>query len=240
MSKQHTITQAIYIITPNGEWEIKPDQIKPLGKGGTAQVYSLNNNDNLLLKIYHANILDKYAQHYADKLHAMLAKPPKNTQINIQGREKKYDQFAWPVYLVQNENQQIIGYAMHRLKKDEFFSLQDYLYYDIADKEEREDIIDKSITYRIQVALNLALCMRNLHKVGHLFVDMKQENIFIHKQDRTVCFIDCDGFSIEQGKYPALHYSNNYKAPFVLKQNLKPAQIKDIEQDYYCLAHLIF
>lgn len=205
-----------------------------LGEGGTATVYQFDQHGkHKVVKIYHDEIIAKHRTEYQHKLQAMLDSKPDGTSIIVDGEE--YTQFVWPESLVY-DNGKLVGYVMQALPKSDICQLNSYIS-NIA----KLDTNHHSITYRIQVARNLAIAVHNLHKAGHYFIDVKPENIFVFKDKCTVCFIDCDGFSIQQGAYPAKHYSKGYQAPFVLQNKLKPLDLSNEPyQDYYCLAHLIF
>lgn len=209
--------------------------LKKLGSGGTASVYEYQiNGECKAVKIYHNDIMAKYYQEYQQKLEAMLHSKPNSMLINIGGQD--YTQFAWPEKLVYHSGK-LCGYIMQSLPKSNLCQLNSY----IRDIKNLSNQNHFSIAYRIQVARNLAVAVYNLHKAGHYFIDVKPENIFVFLDKCAVCFIDCDGFSINQGKFPAKHYSKGYQAPFVLQNNLKPSELSsEPYQDYYCLSHLIF
>lgn len=214
---------------------IKKDDLVKLGTGGTATVYEYKQNGRIkAIKLYNDEVLDKHRMDYQNKLQAMLDSKPKVLTTMVDGQE--YAQFAWPEAMVYDNENRLCGYIMQSLPKSNIYNLGVYI------RHLKElDSSHHSITYRIQVARNLAVAISNLHKAGHYFIDVKPENIFVFKDKCTVCFIDCDGFSIQNGIYPAHHYSQGYQAPFVLLNKLKPEHLSNEPyQDYYCLAHLIF
>lgn len=208
--------------------------LKKLGTGGTATVYQYQKNgDYKAVKIYNADLIAAHNHEYQEKLQTMLRTKPESAKTIVNGQE--YTQFVWPETLVYDKNE-LVGYTMQALPQNNLYQLSAYIR-----NLKHLDKNHHSIFYRIQVARNLAIAVQNLHKVGHYFVDIKPENIFVFKDKCNVCFIDCDGFSIQQGKYPAQHYSKGYQAPFVLQNKLKPIHLSsEPYQDYYCLSHIIF
>lgn len=225
----------LLIMSGSNSYVIKKDDLVKLGVGGTATVYEYNQNGKIkAIKLYNDEILDRHRMDYQNKLQAMLDSKPKGLTTMVDGQE--YAQFAWPEAMVYDNENRLCGYIMQSLPKSNIYNLGVYI------RHLKElDASHHSITYRIQVARNLAIAINNLHKAGHYFIDVKPENIFVFKDKCTVCFIDCDGFSIQNGTYPAHHYSQGYQAPFVLLDKLKPEHLSsEPYQDYYCLAHLIF
>lgn len=210
--------------------------LEELGGGGTSTVYRYNNqNSYKAIKIY---TTQSTRVEYKEKLQVMLKTTPKSAKTVVNGQE--YTQFVWPEALVFDDNGEVVGYLMPALPKHETYQLTTY----VSGRENIEAKLEPnhhSIAYRIQVARNLAIAVQNLHEAGHYFIDIKPDNIFVFKDKCTVCLIDCDGFSIQQGKYPARHYSAGYRAPFVLQNDLKAIDLSsEPYQDYYCLSHIIF
>lgn len=240
-NKNISLPESLYIKDINGIKikEIPSDSLVMIGSGGTARVYSfLLNGIEKAMKIYTSQILDKYSCQYECKLKDMINSPP--TQKTLKIGDETYSQFIWPEYLVEDEQNRVIGYVMPILDKVNVYELGEYLSLSPFE-ENNKDNMHMSIAYRVQLACNLAGAMNNLHKSGHYFVDVKQQNIFVFKKSSMVCFIDCDGFSISKGEFPAQHYTRSYQMPEILNNNLTPEEVsKEPYQDYYCLAHLIF
>ena len=63
----------------------------------------------------------------------------------------------------------------------------------------------------------------------------------IYRKTSTFLFLDCDGFSIKKGAFPAKHFTPSYISPDTLIHKHTPEQISHTPyQDYYVLAVLIF
>lgn len=219
--------------------KIKSSDLEKLGSGGTAVVYSYTHDHvTKAIKIYHQEVLEKYSHEYSQKLKNMLRHKPEKMEFTLEGDSQTYTQFVWPEAIVCDKDGQLLGYIMPILPRDKLIPLSTYNNPNKIGKINKNHI---SITYRIQTARNLASAMNSLHKAGHYFIDVKPQNIFIFEEKGLVCFLDCDGYSINQGEFPAKHYTNGYQLPEALRQGIKPVALsKEPYQDYYCLAHLIF
>jgi len=236
-SSSHEIktTNELFIKKDNKLERVEPANFKKIGQGGTSTVYLVKKGvySGYVIKVYNQALLNKRRGELKNKVKRMIALSPESTELKLE--TGNVPQFNWPIALVENEKGEFCGLVAPYVNfKKDAYDLTSYLL-NINLLEEKH----QSITERIQVARNLAGAVSTLHKAGHFFVDMKPQNIFVLKETSTVIFVDCDGFSINGGEFPAHHISPGYIAPEELDN--RPEQLSlSSEQDHYALALLIF
>jgi serine/threonine protein kinase len=235
--EEYVLPDQLFILSNDGSLKpIKTDSFQKLGTGGTSTVYRCFAGiiEGKVIKLYKPAFLQKHRDEYQQKIDAMLASKPNNMNLMIDG--KLYFQFVWPEGAVFDQQQQFIGFYMPYVDISSTYDCFLYLY-----EFESLDFEVRSVTERMQVACNLAAAVNNLHRAGHYFVDLKPQNMAIYKGVGLVLFMDCDGFSISKGQFPARHFSPGYIAPEAIKHKSTPEQISDTPyQDYYALSVLIF
>jgi len=209
------------------------DESRKLGRGATANVYRVQfNGKDLAAKIYHSGrIFNK------TKIQAMLDHPPQNCEVIQNGQE--YPQFAWPQFLVLDENNVEVGFLMPLVDANESFTL-DY-YYDPGLFKKLRSQDESALSYKLEIAKNLSLLIADLHRQGHFIIDCKPQNIRVFRRNHVVTLIDCDGFSVngKGNRFPAELLSTDYIAPEAQLQNSSPADLNEF-QDRYALAVILF
>lgn len=213
---------------------IKIDKNSKLGKGATATIYKAYYADELYaVKLYNENIRFNKA-----KIDAMLSNPPANLFIKF--ADDVFPQLAWPQKLVNFDDGVTNGYLMPVIDLDESFPL-DYFYDSILFKKLNAPD-ESAISYKIEIARNLASIIADLHKHRHFFVDLKPQNIRVFRHTHIVTLLDCDGFSIasnSEARFPAELISSDYICPEAYKNQLSPKVLGE-EQDLYALAVILF
>ena len=211
---------------------IKIELNSTLGKGATATIYKAHFEGQVCAaKIYNAS-----KRFNKDKIDAMLANPP--TNLFIQFADEVYPQLAWPKQIIRVNDGH--GYIMPIIDLKESFPL-DY-YYDSILFKKLNAPEESAISYKLEIARNLASIIADLHKHGHYFVDLKPQNIRVFRHTHIVSLLDCDGFSIAANsdlRYPAELISTDYISPEAYKKQLSP-QVLGEDQDRYALAVILF
>ena len=220
-------TDEVFIL---GE-SLKLDDCEAVGRGGAAIVYRIKSgpHQGKALKLYHNEELSKRGRILEAKIKAMVQVSPSNRDLEFSGNVTP--QFVWPEVEAVDADGQFVGFVMPYLEPSSYYILSEYLY-----ETNKLEPKHQSITERVQVCRNLASAVLSLHKVGHYFVDMKPQNIFVHKEQSTVTFIDCDGFSISNGEFPCYQYSPSYIAPEYIAKRPENELSRSGQQDEFCLG----
>lgn len=222
----------VYILTgaaSHHELEISDQRL--VGRGAVGAIYRLEdpNYPGMAAKIYHTTSNLELA-----RIEAMIADPPKITSMVLGG--EKIPTLAWPSHLVYDAQGRNIGYLMPYIDLRQTITLQEYL----------EDINslspqDQSISLRINVARNLCAMLAEMHNKRNYFIDLKPQNIRVFKESGNIALLDCDGFSIAGGRYPATHYSSQYLAPEAIINRATPQSLSlNDYQDRFALSIILF
>lgn len=204
-----------------------------LGRGGAATVYRVH----LGGRDWAAKIFDQERAVNGSKIAHMIANVPPCAEATV--GSKSYARLAWPVALLRNANGADVGYIMPIINPDISASLDHFYDKGLIRKFGME--AETALPYRLEIARNVAALVRELHACGHHFVDVKPQNVRVFRDSRTVCFLDCDGFSISSsgGRFPAELISTDYIAPEAVRHNTPPRNLGEA-QDLYALAVIIF
>lgn len=229
----------------------KPIVLSPsqkIGSGGMGSVWKIGNvfgQGNLVAKIYHRP--DEAKTPTEEKLWAMIHRTPDSIQEIIDG--VKYTQFAWPQYVVKDDHQRFIGFAMPELDFSRSISLNPFMYPREAEKKLTD--YQNSLNNRVQLGANISALMADLHRHGHAFIDFKEQNLRLMPQAPNghedeykgfiVGFIDCDSFLITDAR------GNRYPCSVISPEMTSPEyhQHQDISQldekhDRFVLAIELF
>jgi len=210
------------------------DTTKELGRGATATIYKASLDG----KIYAAKIYNAAKGDSLSKVEAMLTNPPGSVFIEFAGAT--YPQLAWPTALLKSEQGHAVGYLMPLVDLEESFPL-DY-YYDQALFKKLNAPDEVALSYKLEIARNLAFIVADLHKHGHNFIDLKPQNIRVFRRTHIVTLVDCDGFSVrsESGtRFPAELISTDYISPEAFRNQIAPKDLSE-NQDRYALAVILF
>lgn len=202
-----------------------------IASGGAGTVYRLDSGPYAGST---AKILHDPASFERDKINAMIAQPPATSWMDIHGR--KVPQFTWPTHVLEDAQGQGRGFLMPYVDMGKAVPMSTYI--ELINTLPRAD---QSITLRMAVARNLAAALVELHKLRHYFVDLKPQNIFVFKETGNVCLLDCDGYAIDGGRFPARQYSSQYLSPEILINNVHPGALSlNDHQDRFAFATLAF
>lgn len=193
-----------------------------VGQGGEGTVYCIENDQQLVAKIYHKPI----ASTKAEKLSAM-AKMQNEELARVS---------AWPIDTLHDKpNGKIIGLIMPKLSG---FKDIHKLY---GPKSRYTEFPDVGWNFIVHTAINLATAFAVVHKYGHVVGDINHSNIVLSNQ-ALVKFIDCDSFQISQSGnifYCNVGVSTHQPPEFQTLTNFKDI-LRTSNHDNFGLAVLIF
>ena len=218
-------------------------RLKPLGEGGAGIVYPVPGKADLCVKIYRRDANGDHARDHAEKVQAMVARPPDK----VMAPDGKTVQMAWPKEVVTDESGTFRGFVMPVINMKAARAMPRVL----NPKLRRQHNIPDSLLFRLTAATNLAILMESLHSVGHNIIDLKPQNIlaYLTPKSRTgfLALLDCDGFSIEGARgrrYPAALATPEFAHPQGLRADggidLDWMNAHGREQDLWSLGILIF
>lgn len=217
----------------NTEFDFHLSGLKKIGRGGEGDIYLLNHHGNsYALKIYFQPDLEK-----KNKIIAMIENAPDGAVQTINAIT--IIQLAWPVGIC-TENGDFRGFVMPYVDLSHSNTLDFYL--DKKLYEEKFPGNPLSLSYKIDIAKNLASVVKLLHSKGHFFIDFKPQNVRVYDRYNLISLIDCDGFSIlskDGRRFLAKSYSSEYIAPEALQTNSQPG-VLSIDQDLFALSVVLF
>jgi serine/threonine protein kinase len=186
---------------------------------------------------YAAKIYHSPGEFNAPKIREMISNPP--SECEIVRNAQVYPQFAWPKSVLTDGNSRECGLLLPLVDPKESFSLDHYFDQALFGKLNSPD--EAALSYKLEIAENLAKIVADLHVHQHYFIDCKPQNIRVFKRSHIVTLLDCDGFSIKGGgqRYPAELLSTDYIAPEVQRTG-RPASQLGVDQDLYALAVILF
>lgn len=167
---------------------------KPFAYGGAGEVYRAEGPDG---KVYCVKLLTKPKPDDFEKLGHMLARVPDNLEAG-------WGRLCWPVDLVHKQKiAEPAGYVMP-LAIDESVQLSNLTNLRwpgterpvLADKVDRKSA--EGLKNRLVIALNISAAVKYIHSLGHVFVDLKPQNILISPSGK-VSVVDVDSIQLELG-----------------------------------------
>jgi len=215
------------------ESEISDSNLQKIGQGGEGLIYliTLNGQKYAVKKYYKPN------ENLHMKVKAMLDKAPDDSVQKI--NSQTFIQLAWPIGLCY-EGSSFCGFVMPYVDLNHTNTLDFYL--DPRLYKEKFGSGNLSLTFKIEIARNLAGVVKLLHSSGHFFIDFKPQNVRVYDRYHLISLIDCDGFSIKSAtgeRFPANGYSSEYIYPQALLKNKRPQEL-GIKQDLFALSVVIF
>jgi DNA-binding helix-hairpin-helix protein with protein kinase domain len=181
------------------------DSTAPLGIGGEARVYAVEEDAGLVAKVYH-----QPTEVQARKLAAMLANPPDDPMA-----AQRQISIAWPVDLLRtvDGSQRIVGFLMARVTG--MHSLINF--YNPRTRRQKCPLF--SYRYLHRAARNLAAAVRALHARGYVIGDVNESNILV-SETALVSLVDTDSFQVHD-----LWNSSVYRCPGG-KPEFTPAELQ--------------
>lgn len=185
-----------------------------LASGGEGVVYSLHRDKNHVVKIYKD---DKINNVRINKIKLMVK------------HQLKLPSIAWPLALVYNENNNIIGYKMVKVHGDELAMLSkpktfvEHYYGHYT----RRDLVT--------LIINILETIKMLHGSGIIIDDLNNKNILFNA-NKEVFFVDTDSFQVSN--YPALVDIPTLRPPEL--EERQAHEYVTLENENFTVAYLIF
>ena len=209
-----------------------------LGSGGGATVY----RERIGQQDYAIKIYTDASSFEAKKIEFMIANPPPDSVREVAGI--KYPRYAWPLAVIRESGPSaspVVGYAMSVIDANKSKTL-DY-FFDHNLSKSLQNANSKALSFKVEILRNLSELIEELHESGHIFVDLKPQNVRVFEGANIVTFLDCDGFTIGEAggakRFQSTMVSPDYVAPEILLRANRNGPI-GVEQDEYALAVMIF
>jgi DNA-binding helix-hairpin-helix protein with protein kinase domain len=150
-----------------------------LAAGGEGAVYPLAGRPDVLIKLYHAEVLKKRGTELEQKIQAMLYI-----------KDKFAEKYSWPRLSIFNQQGKWIGYAMRKVEE---WPMQALAHPQISKKYFPN--LD-----RLQIVRYLISYLASLHQLHqqNIFVgDFNLRNTLCNTKTNEVSFIDCDSYQFD-------------------------------------------
>lgn len=200
---------------------------RPLGAGGEAEVYAINNDVDLVAKVYHpsatiaGNSLTPLGYRKEQKLAAMVgnAPPIRDSDGHVA--------LAWPIhilyYLGGPFDGLMAGFAMPKIDMDQYRGILNYynptmrgrLNAALARRGLRVPTGGEDLESLLNVVVrNTLTILGNIHRLGYVIGDVNESNILVNYEGR-VAFVDSDSFQVRDTGNGTVHRSPVGKEDFL-------------------------
>jgi DNA-binding helix-hairpin-helix protein with protein kinase domain len=202
---------------------------KPIGRGGQAVVYVTEADPALAVKLYYEPAAD-----VERRLEGMLRLAHPDEFLTKDGAS--HPELAWPTAVVRDvDNHQVIGYAMRRVGRPDFFALGVLF----SRPQRREALSEISWRFLVGVSRNLAGLVATLHDRNLVLGDVSHANIVVSQEGRLT-FLDCDSMQFvaptSGERFPCLVLTAEYAAPELQRAGHR---VRTPESDCFSLAVLV-
>ena len=145
--------------------------------------------------------------------------------------------FAWPQALLLNRREEFVGFAMPLLDVASHVSLDLVL----SARGRQMQGLPQATAWRLDVAINLARRVAELHAKGHCIIDLKPANLLVHRRSADVAVVDCDGFAVQGTTeyFPAHQFTAGFIAPEAFRAKQAPQALRQ-PQDAFALSVILF
>jgi DNA-binding helix-hairpin-helix protein with protein kinase domain len=159
------------LIDCSGKPVVRGQQVGRVGGEGT--VHEAVSHPGHVLKIYHEP--------------ADSAKASKLEHMKRQATPEILSFAAWPRHLVWDQNKKsVVGFIMPKVQGLEIHQIYSF-------KERMSYFPQVRWDFLIQVAINCAQALQDIHRLGVVIGDINEGNILV-KNNATISLIDCDSF----------------------------------------------
>jgi DNA-binding helix-hairpin-helix protein with protein kinase domain len=195
-----------------------------IGGGGQGDIFEVSGRPGLVAKIY-----KRASDTPIAKLQEMLANPPPEPL-----QKYGHTSFTWPIELVADTSDTIIGYIMPYLPKSSHTELLN-----IYNTKYRLKVAPGfTWQYLMRIAKNVAMLISYVHKMGNVVGDLNESNIMVDKR-ALATLIDCDSFQVRarDGRTFVCDVRKDEYAP----PEIRGAGVgKTLQSDNFILGILVF
>ena len=208
----------------NGRTEKLKGVGTPINRGADGTIYR-SADGRYALKYYHEPGKDPTRKH---KVWQMILHAPEDASAQ---------HFAWPQALLLKSRNEFVGFAMPLLDVASHVSLDLVL----SARGRRMQGLPQATAWRLDVAINLARRVADLHAKGHCIIDLKPANLLVHRRSADVAVVDCDGFAVQGNAedFPAHQFTAGFIAPEAFRAKQAPQTLGQ-PQDRFALAVILF
>lgn len=194
---------------------------KSIGRGGEGEIFEIVGDDKVLAKVYH----ERLHPQKEEKLRQMVAMWSQEIERYI----------AWPIDFCFDPATGKQAIIIRRLTNCV------PLHQIISPIDRKKLFPEKSYSFLIHIARNLAIALHKIHEQGLVVGDINEGNILVNSQG-LVYFIDCDSFQLKrEGKfYPCEVGVPRYTPPEILNAGSFKTALRRFNTDNFSLAVLIF
>jgi hypothetical protein len=196
----------------------------PINRGADGAIYR-SPDGRYAFKCYHEPGKDRTRQH---KVWQMILHAPEDASAQ---------HFAWPQAQLLKPRNEFVGFAMPLLDVASYVSLDLVL----STRGRQMQGLPHATAWRLDVAINLARRVAELHAKGHCIIDLKPANLLVHRHNADVAVVDCDGFAIRGHSeyFPAHQFTAGFIAPEAFRARQAPQALHQ-PQDRFALAVILF
>lgn len=199
----------------------------PFAQGGEAAVHEIPQYPDVVVKLYHPQVLAKRCVTLREKIEAM-AKDPALAHF------RQHPRLAWPCFSVFDEKKQWRGYAMKKARGVRMTVLAHAMAY-------REHFPKLDRPALVAYLLNLLETLSELHTAGVRVGDYNPANFLCDPEGCAITLIDCDSWQLTaMGK--------TFRCPVAAPDMLPPELLgkelsrvsRTLESELFSLAILLF
>lgn len=199
----------------------------PFAQGGEAAVHAVPKFPDVVVKLYHPQVLQKRSDTLRAKIKAMSS-DPKLASL------KQHPGLAWPRFSVFDERGQWRGYAMRKAAG----ARMNVLAHAMAYREQFPNLDRPAV---VACLLSLLGTLKELHAAGVMIGDYNLANFLCDPDSNTATLIDCDSWQVNAaGKT----FFCPVAAPDMLAPELQSKELgkisRTLESEHFSLAILIF
>ena len=190
-----------------------------LGEGGEGQVYAINQNPELAVKIYHEH--RKPSGTMAEKLSAM-----EDIRLDFSNKPPtRLPRVAWPTKIIkQKQGSQVTGIVMPMVDRSQTTPMSHILNPTIRKNSlPQHGITEPEFRQKqLVIAQNIIIAIKAIHRSGVVIGDVNDENILVNPATGEISIVDCDAFQITDLQNKKIHHCRvgreQFTAPELLNQ----------------------
>jgi DNA-binding helix-hairpin-helix protein with protein kinase domain len=197
---------------------------KELARGGEGVIYPLAQRQDILIKCYHAQVLDKRGPALAKKVERMVSHSDLFGQPHL----------AWPRLSVYGTDSRWIGYAMYRHGGVPLF----YLAHSMLIDEYFPGLTREGM---VALLIHLVQQLQTLHRHGVCLGDFNLHNVLCDPKTLQVVLIDCDSYQlVMRGEHYACPVGSADMTPLEHQGQTFAAVRRTPESEAFSLAIMLF